>query len=482
MLAAAVQLSHALFLGALQGFTEFLPISSSGHLALAELFFGIRAPARDLQGFEVLLHAGTLFALLVFYRRVWGRLARAMLSARDRHARRVLLLLFAATAPGAVAGALLADAFEAMRSPTALAAGFVFSAIVLLLARTCDGVAPTLREEEEEIIRVTPLQALLIGMAQAFALVPSVSRSAVTASAGCAVGLDRRSSLDFSFLIAMPIIAGAVVWMLLGSVGQTLVLPPLSVSCAGFLAAFGSSLLAIIFLRVFVARRSLAFFALYLLPLAGVILWREWHIGEWWRAQDVEAAVRHFGAAAVFLFAFVETLPGIGFFSPGMLALALAGSLAPSWIVAGSFLLAAAAGAGAGNALMFVLGQRYGRRLAARVHLSHERLIAADRFMARFGRLSVFVAQFAGFARPAVAFLAGEARLSRRDFTLWMLTGVAIWAGLAIIGGYLLRSSIVWLLSSLAAVGWMAVLIAVIAAIVANRSRSRSSCPRAPHS
>jgi undecaprenyl-diphosphatase len=256
-----VTVTHALLLGIIQGFTEFVPISSSGHLLLAETWMAL--PAASLQGFDIFLHGGTLVALLLCYPRVWWNIFTSPFSG-DRRARYLLFLLLIATVPGAVAGALFGDMIEeSLRSPRITGVEFLINAGILLLAERMP------QERLQNSMRW--VHALMIGIAQAFALSPGLSRSALTVSAARALRFDRRDALDFSFLMAVPIIAGATAFTAADVLRGTVVVPSLAVTIVGVATACVSSVVAILWLRQFVARRSLAWFACYLIPV-GLLL------------------------------------------------------------------------------------------------------------------------------------------------------------------------------------------------------------------
>ena len=252
----------ALLLGLIQGFTELLPISSSGHLALAEQFFAVRVP-QGLLGFDILLHAGSLLALLLFYAKTWVRVLRSLFVG-DRAGMQMLLLLLIATIPAGIVGVYFGEALDSLRSPSSLALGFLISAAVLLIAERMPGKRPFTSLRIGEV--------LFIGIAQACALLPSVSRSGMTIAAGRSLRLQRKDAVDFGFLMAVPAIAGATLFAAASLLNGAMALPSLAASSAGFLASFGASILAIFALRAFVQRFSTAWFAFYLIPLAA-LLW-----------------------------------------------------------------------------------------------------------------------------------------------------------------------------------------------------------------
>lgn len=247
---------QAIALGVLQGITEFLPISSSGHLVLAERLLGFGA-GDGLLTFDVLLHLSTLVALVACYPRMWVRIGLSPFT-RDRAHLRLLGLLLLGTIPGAMAGLLLEDTIEVFgREPRVVALGFLVTACVLVLGERVRAWG--------DYAALRPFRSIAIGAAQACALLPGLSRSGLTISAGRAAGLSRPAALDFSFLLAVPIIAGAALVAGIDVWTGEAQLPPLVAVLAGMITSFFSSVAAILWLRRFVASRSLAWFAPYLL-------------------------------------------------------------------------------------------------------------------------------------------------------------------------------------------------------------------------
>jgi undecaprenyl-diphosphatase len=259
---------QAFVLGIIQGLTEFLPISSSAHLTLAPWIFRWTDPGLE---FDVALHMGTLIAVLWYFRAEWVRLAQAAWGI-VRHGGRVqspeemrVVLLIIATIPGAIAGVLLEKrAEDTFRSPLLIAGTL---AVMGVLLWAVDKWAPANRSMD----RLGVMDAIWIGLAQILALVPGVSRSGSTITAGRALALDRESAAVFSFLLSMPIIAGAGLHKLphLLKAGIT---APLA---TGVIAAAVSSWFAIAIVLRYVKTHSYGVFALYrvLLAAAVVALW-----------------------------------------------------------------------------------------------------------------------------------------------------------------------------------------------------------------
>lgn len=257
-------LSQAIILGLVQGFAELLPISSSAHLALAPYFLEFEDPGL---AFDVALHAGTLLALIWYFRREWiDMIASTWSIVRTRristlHERRALYLVIA-TIPAGVAGLLLNDYAEtAFRSPILIASTLSVMGIVLWAV---DRYSARVRMIEEITLR----DAILVGLAQVLALVPGVSRSGSTITAGRALHLDRPSAARFSFLMSMPITLAAVVLKLPEVVQSEGVTVPL---IAGITAAAVSSWLSITVLLRYVSKHSFGIFAAYRLLLAAAV-------------------------------------------------------------------------------------------------------------------------------------------------------------------------------------------------------------------
>jgi len=263
-----MSLWHAILLGAIQGLTEFLPISSDGHLVLADVLLDLPLTGRDALGFDILLHAGSLLAILLAYRLTWKNLIVNALKGK-RDAWKLIGILLIATIPGVIAGLLFEDAVSELRSLRAAGMGFLVTALVLIVGERLG------RRRERAAIPLEDIgigRALLMGLAQAIAILPGVSRSGTTISTGRATGLARSSALDFSFLMALPIISGAVAKTLLDAFNGEVAFPAMAVSITGLVTSFIVSILAITLLKILVVKRSLAVFAWYLLPLALIVL------------------------------------------------------------------------------------------------------------------------------------------------------------------------------------------------------------------
>ncbi|HIE39174.1 MAG TPA: undecaprenyl-diphosphatase UppP [Anaerolineales bacterium] len=253
-----MSLTHALLLGLLQGATEFLPISSSGHLVLVPWLLGWPEPGL---AFDALVHWGTAVAVVGYFWRDWVGLLRGVGRAVRTRSRadpdaRLAGLILLGTLPAALAGWLLEDFFEGMFARPVAAAGFLLvTAGVLTLAEGSGRASVP--------ARLSWADALLIGLAQAVAILPGISRSGATIAAGMGRGLVRASAARFSFLLSTPIILGAGLLQVLDLVSAGDLAAQAPILVVGFLTALLSGLACIHFLLRYLQRRPLYPFALY---------------------------------------------------------------------------------------------------------------------------------------------------------------------------------------------------------------------------
>ena len=267
---------RAIFLGIVQGVTEFIPISSSAHLIIVPWLFGWTEPALTNLPFDVSLHLGTLLAVLWYFWTDWVCLVRALFaSIRERRItpdpdRRLIWFLIAGCIPGAVVGVLAESKIEALfhRPGVPIAAtAMIALAVIMALMGGLLYLAERLARHTRLLAQLGLRDTLLIGLAQAAAIFPGVSRSGSTITAGLALGFERPAAARFSFLLSAPIIAGAGLKSTLdilhglrtGEISRAeLVLIPF-----GFAAAAISGYLVIRFLLRYLQRHTTDIFVYY---------------------------------------------------------------------------------------------------------------------------------------------------------------------------------------------------------------------------
>jgi undecaprenyl-diphosphatase len=264
-----VTYTQGVVLGVIQGLTEFLPVSSSGHLILVPAFLGW--PDQGL-AFDAAIHLGTLGALVCYFSKDLLAMAHGFLrgGSASQPSRRLTLVLAAATVPAGIAGLLAQKIIEArFRAPGLVAASLIGWALVMWCAdRRADGeLKPTRRPDA-----VGWRAGLAVGSAQALALIPGTSRSGITITAGLLARMDRATAARFSFLLGIPITGAAGSAKTLDLIGRGLDPAQFGPLLAGLGAAFLSGWVAVWFLVNFLQRRSLLPFVLYRIMLGLVIL------------------------------------------------------------------------------------------------------------------------------------------------------------------------------------------------------------------
>lgn len=265
-----MDLLAATLLGLVQGVTEFLPVSSSGHLILARAFFGWDPGAFGL-AFDVACHVGTLLAVVAFFRRDVAAMTAAgpgALTGRDGDAERLVRMVVVGTVPIVIIGLAFGDMVEGpLRSPAVVAAMLFLGGVGLIVAERLGShhrAADTLGYRE----------ALLIGLAQAAALVPGVSRSGATLTAALLLGIQRASAARFVFLLSLPAVLAAALKEALALRDVAMATIPVATFSAGLVASAVVGYFTIKYFLRFLADHSLSGFAMYRFALAAVtVVW-----------------------------------------------------------------------------------------------------------------------------------------------------------------------------------------------------------------
>lgn len=250
---------EAIVLGLVQGLTEFIPVSSSGHLIIAHELFGT---TDSTLVFDVALHIGTLLALMIFF---WKDILGLMKNVFAKNTQgKLSRIIIVGTIPAGLIGYLFSDWIDDnLRKPITVVITMIIMGLLMLAVEKYSS-------KKRTVSSVTMQDGVKIGCAQALALIPGVSRSGATITAGMIQGLKRADSARLSFLMAIPITAGAIAGSLLGAEqgelsGQT------NIFAIGILMALVSGLFAIRFLLRFLSNNSLSVFAYYRIALAVIV-------------------------------------------------------------------------------------------------------------------------------------------------------------------------------------------------------------------
>lgn len=244
---------EAVFLGLLQGVTEFLPVSSSGHLVLFQHLIGLREPELF---FDILLHVATMTATVFFFRRELSEIIRSSITG-GKSGIAYLYHVLIATIPTVIIGIVVSEKFGSIfASLKVVRIGFLVTALILAIP-----VLISVKTEGE----VTGLRAFLIGTVQGLSVIPGVSRSGATIMAGVMTGVNYRSSFTFSFIASIPAIFCAVILHIFnGNISSSFSVPAMVL---GFVAAFFSGYLSLVILKKVIIKMKMHLFGYYLLAL-----------------------------------------------------------------------------------------------------------------------------------------------------------------------------------------------------------------------
>lgn len=270
-----ILLFKAAVMGIVEGVTEFLPISSTGHLILAGSLIGFTDDSvKSAKLFEIVIQAGAIGAVLIVY---WQRVRDAVTGAvgGEPRQRRFLVNVLIGFLPAAILGVLFSKAIKAhLFTPAVVATTFILGGIIILWAER----RPKSTVRIHSIDRLTPLDALKVGLAQALALVPGTSRSGATIIGGMLFGLDRKVATDFSFFLAIPVLIGASVYSLWKE-RANLSMDDAPVLLVGTVVSFFVAWIVVRWLLRYIATHSFVWFAWYRIAFGVVVLitwWQGW--------------------------------------------------------------------------------------------------------------------------------------------------------------------------------------------------------------
>lgn len=256
-----MQTWQAVLLGFIEGLTEYLPVSSTAHLLLTEKLLGVSSPGRT---FEVLIQLGAIAALLSVYSAKLLSLAKSATS--DPASRRFIFAICIAFLPAAFAGVLLHKFIKEFlfESPLIICLSLVIGGVILLIVDRMK-----FEPRYTDVMQISPMTALKIGVCQCLALIPGVSRSGSTIVGAMFLGTDKRTGAEFSFFLAMPTMAGAFAydlyknWTILDTSDLTMI-------AVGFVSAFIAGVLVVRTVLDFISRRGLSFFGWWRLIVGGI--------------------------------------------------------------------------------------------------------------------------------------------------------------------------------------------------------------------
>lgn len=248
---------EAIILGIVQGVTEFLPISSSGHLVLGQYFLGISIPGNS---FEIVVHVGTLLSIIVVFRK---DLIDILTSIGDKSTQNFILTIILGTIPAILVGFFFKEHIENAFDNVRLVSTALLVTGVLLISTKWT----TIRKE-----KISILDGVLIGIAQACAIIPGISRSGSTIGLGLLMGLDPKQTARFSFILAIPALFGSGLLTTIDTIQSSEMLLPFSVMIAGFLSSFLVGWISLKWLINLLQKGKFYWFGVYCLMVGAVTL------------------------------------------------------------------------------------------------------------------------------------------------------------------------------------------------------------------
>ncbi len=272
-------LIKAAIMGVVEGLTEFLPISSTGHLILAGAMLGFD----DEKGkvFDIAIQTGAIFAVILVY---WQKIRDTVLALpTDRQARRFALNVLIAFVPAVILGLLFGKAIKAhLFTPLVVASTFILGGFIILWAERRQQKNPSVARIQT-VEDMTPMDALKVGLAQCLAMIPGTSRSGATIIGGMLLGLSRKAATDFSFYLAVPTLIGAGAYSLYKE-RALLSLADVPLFAVGLVVSFLSAWLCIRWLLRYIATHSFAGFAYYRIAFGALVLATAWNGAVTWAA------------------------------------------------------------------------------------------------------------------------------------------------------------------------------------------------------
>ncbi len=263
-----VLLVKAAIMGVVEGLTEFLPISSTGHLILAGSLLGfVDAKAKV---FDIAIQTGAIFAVILVY---WQKIRATLVALpTERQAQRFVLNVLIGFLPAVVLGLLFGKAIKAhLFTPTVVASAFILGGFIILWAER----RPTTAVRVQQVDDMTPLDALKVGLVQCLAMVPGTSRSGATIIGGMVLGLSRKAATDYSFFLAIPTLIGAGVYSLYKE-RALLEMADAPMFAVGLLFSFISAWLCVRWLLRYISTHSFAVFAYYRIAFGVLVLLTTW--------------------------------------------------------------------------------------------------------------------------------------------------------------------------------------------------------------
>ena len=422
---------EAFFLGILQSATEFIPISSSGHLLLAEHFLGLSLPVDVLQHFDIVLHAGTLIGIVTYFHKAWWQMLRKPFTGQIGGGPPLLPLLIIATLPVIGVGAGTVHLIEHyLRYPMTVYIGFLSTGALLMAAAFI-----AVRRKEAGTM-LTMKRALCMGLGQVVSLLPGFSRSGWTIGSGMMSGLSAVRATEISFLMGAPALFAAVTYTAFGGLDALQQVGMTNVA-VGFFTSLVTSVLVIHAFLQLTKRFGVWVWSVYLF-IAGMIFLTIEFRPYLEHVQDTIADLPlPLVLGILFVALLLESIPVTSTIAPGTIVMfAAGGALAEDPIALTLGFLVGTTGLVCGHAIGYFPARRAGHHLRKKKEMD-ERIGHAQKFFRRWGTLAVIVGGWYAASRTVISVVAGISQMSIRRFLIATIIGSALWVGSVFLGAAL---------------------------------------------
>jgi len=415
-----MSLYNALVLGLLQGLTEFLPISSSGHLILMERYLGLDMGVASLLHFDVILHAGSLLAILLYFSTTWLNILRRPFAKGADGSPPLLFLLIVATIPLAIIGYIAAEWVEqTTRTPLFVAFGFMFTGGLLVVSGWYES-----RFAGKETIGWR--QAIGVSLGQALAILPGFSRSGLCIASGRLMGNTATRATEFAFMLGGPALAGALFWTLQNGVPSLEAVGAIPLFI-GFSASLIASLSVMHFFLLTIRRYGVWVWSVYLFVAASLIIADEMMPLITELPEVIEGLELRIIAGILFIALLLEAIPFTSTFVPGFLTMVAIGTFLHDdpWAIAALIPIGASA-----LIIGHLIGYIPARQARIKVHWkenANQRLTKTQHFFRKYGFWAVFFGGWWAPFRPFISIAAGLSNMRPIPYLLAIVTGSFAW-------------------------------------------------------
>lgn len=424
---AMLSLLQAFILGITQGLTEFLPVSSSGHLVLMQTLLGIEIDQAVLQNFDVVLHAGTLIAILGYFWKTWFAMLRRPFTSLYDGESPMLPMLLVATLPLVAVGYFGADFIEHYaRTPVFVGCGLLGTGIVLLLA--------SFKASKNSVNkRVTWKNVMTMSIGQAIAILPGFSRSGWTLSFGVFSGIEPRRATEVAFLMGAPAFACALVYTFFFGNANFEGIDMMQIML-GFLTAIISSVIVMHFFLLFMKKFGVWVWSIYLCLAGTMLLGYEFRPFLEQAQQQLEQLPMSVMLIVLFVALMLEGIPVTSTFAPGTIMLIAAGAaFADRPLALALSIVIGTIGTIAGHCIGYFPALHAGKSLANSKSDS-KRLKAAQNFFHEWGFWAVLVGGWYAAIRTVISVAAGLSNMPLKKYLLAITLGSVLWVSFFTLG------------------------------------------------